>query len=74
MGTPAQEISASSLSSPNGPWVYQFTEKKKGCPYTVLIVQHSGDSDSESWDVLGYETVTAWKKQLNTKFIECPMY
>jgi hypothetical protein len=58
-------------SSEDGPWVYQFS-RKKGCLYSILEVRQPNDGGF--WNVVGYETVTAWRKQDKIHVIACAMY
>jgi len=58
-------------NSKDGPWVYQWNPKK-GCLYSVLEVRQP--KDGGFWNVVGYETVTAWRKQDTNHVIACAMY
>lgn len=54
-----------------GPWTYQFTQKKKACLYEVLV---AAKLDDYTWDITGYQSVAAWRKDDPLHQIECGMY
>lgn len=56
----------------DGPLVYEFTQKKRGCIYEVLEV-HPG-KDGDFWQVDGYRSFERWKTKNNAMDSDCAMY
>lgn len=60
-------------ASKDGPWIYQFTTKKKGCISSVLRVRRP-TPEGGFWYVSGWPSVRAAQDRKILADSDCPMY